>query len=83
MNINNINNLKHINNEKVKKVSKEFEAYFINEMLKLKFSSSMLDNSIYSDLLGHELSLKIADKGIGISEFIIKNINKNILSEKN
>jgi Rod binding domain-containing protein len=82
MNVNNINDSKNINSEKIKKVSKEFEAYFINEMLKFKLSSSMLDNSIYSDLLGHELSLKIADKGIGISEFIIKNINKNILSEK-
>ncbi len=61
---------------KIKMVCREFEAFFIKELLNFKISSG-LSGSVYGDIVKTEMSKKIAESsGLGLAEFLIKNESK-------
>lgn len=75
------------NKDKLKEVSKNFEAMFVQMMLKAmrrtvpksSFSLQGLENDIYTSMYDEQIAKNIAEKGsLGMSDFLYNQLNKTI-----
>lgn len=77
--INEIDN-KTTHTVKIRNACKEFEKIMVKEMIKT-CKKEKFENSVSADMFEEALSSKICEKGIGLSDYILRNLG--FLEDKN
>lgn len=89
--LNNLKNSARENSaEAIKGVAKEFEAIFMNMMLKSMRDATMQDSpfeneqtKMFTAMLDQQLSTNLSNKGLGLAEILAKQLSKNGFSDSN
>jgi len=58
---------------KIKNVAREFEKIMVKEMIKT-VKKEKFENSVSGDMFEEAVSSKICEKGIGLSDYILRNL---------